>query len=289
MHISLPIAVLLALAPVPQDAAKTAGEAPRVLDGTEKTIVIVGYSTSFAWPAMLQDMLDDHFGKRVVHVMNATVGGSPVERWIAEPGTRYHDRVFGAMVRDFFGPNPRLLGDAPRPTIAVCQQSLQFTRTQRGPIADENDEEGIQIGADALETMARKLRELEIEQVWIAMHIYKKPIEPEVGNERLALRELLRRDHGYIFEGPDLWTITRDTWPDSFEDDGVHPNLLGTKLMAEHWYRALAGDDVKQDVIDRMHAREYDLRGMMRAYLDWRRSAEKQAGASRGEEKANGG
>ncbi len=51
-----------------------------LLDGDEKSFVIVGYSTSYAWPAMLQDMLDEHAGgRRIYHVLNAVVGGSPVE------------------------------------------------------------------------------------------------------------------------------------------------------------------------------------------------------------------
>ena len=31
----------------------------RVLDGREKSIVVVGYSTSYAWPDILQEMLDE--------------------------------------------------------------------------------------------------------------------------------------------------------------------------------------------------------------------------------------
>lgn len=42
------------------------------LDGAEKTLLINGYSTSYAWPAMLQDMLDEHSGgSRVYHVASA--------------------------------------------------------------------------------------------------------------------------------------------------------------------------------------------------------------------------
>ncbi len=43
-----------------------------------------------------------------------------------------------------------------------------------------------------------------LEQVVIAMHIYKKPVEPEVGNERIALARLLKRGHDFISAGPDL-------------------------------------------------------------------------------------
>ena len=37
-----------------------------VLDGGMKSLVVVGYSTSYVWPAMLQDMLDEHAGGEAV-------------------------------------------------------------------------------------------------------------------------------------------------------------------------------------------------------------------------------
>ena len=46
------------------------------LDGGEKSFLVVGYSTSYAWPDMLQEMLDRHAGgERVYHMLNAVVGG----------------------------------------------------------------------------------------------------------------------------------------------------------------------------------------------------------------------
>ena len=247
-------------------------EAPDWLNGQEKSIVVVGYSTSYAWPDMLQEMLDEHAGKPgVYHVLNAVAGGAAVEIWIAEPGTRDHERTIDAMVRDFFGDDPRLRGDAPQPTIAICQQSLQFTRDLRGPVKEEHDMVGAEIGANALETLAMRLRELGIEHVIYGMHIYKKPVEPEVGNERIALARLISRGHDFISQGPDVWQVTRDGYPECFEEDGLHPNEEGMKLMAEGWYRALAGSSAREDIIERMRAREYDVQSMMRAYLAWRR------------------
>ncbi len=244
-----------------------------VLDGEVKSILVNGYSTSYAWPAMLQDMLDDHADadRRLYHIVNSVVGGAPVEIWIAEPGTRDYQRTFGAMERDFFGDSPRLLGDVPRPTIAICQQSLQFTMDRRGPVKAAADMVGAELGADVMEKLATRLREYGIERVYVAMHIYKKPVEPEVGNERIALQRLLTRGHEFILEGPDVWTPTRDAFPDAFEDDELHPNEMGMKIMAEGWYRTLAGDSARQAVIDAMWARQYDIDTMMRAYLAWRR------------------
>ena len=242
------------------------------LDGIEKSILINGYSTSYAWPDMLQDMLDEHTDhKRIYHILNAVIGGSPVQTWIDEPGSEGYERTVTPMLRDFFGENPRLRNDAPPPTIALCQQSLQFTFDLRGPVKNIQDEQGITIGADAIEKLALRLHGFGIEHVIIGMHIYKKPVEPEVGNERFALKALLRRGHDFIHEGPDTWSLTIGTFPDSYSDDELHPNELGMKIMAEAWYRTLAGDDAKQEVIDNMRARAYDVNTMMREYLNWRR------------------
>ena len=103
-----------------EQGVKPATAAPAsVLDGTEKSVVIVGYSTSYAWPEMLQDMLDEHAGDdRLYHVLNAVVGGSPVSRWIGDPTREDYDDTFGAMVHDFFGREPRLRDDLPEPSVA---------------------------------------------------------------------------------------------------------------------------------------------------------------------------
>lgn len=271
----LPLSLVLACrsGPTPQEDEPGEAAASRsVLDGQRKSFLIVGYSTSYAWPDILQEMLDEHAGgEGTYHVLNAVAGGAPVAHWIAEPGTRDHQRTIGAMTADFLGPDAMLRGEAPEPTIALCQQSLQLTRTERGPVATESDMVGAEMGADALEKMALRLRDLGFEQVYIAMHIYKEPVEPEVGNERIALARLLERGHDFIHEGPDLWTVTRERYPDCYEEDGLHPNELGNKLMAEHWYRTLAGTEAQGEIILRMHERDYDIRTMMQDYLAWRR------------------
>lgn len=249
-----------------------APESISLLDGQEKSFLINGYSTSYAWPDMLQEMLDEHAGgERVYHVLNSVVGGAAVEIWIAEPGSNEYERTVAAMDRDFYGETPRLRAEAPLPRIALCQQSLQFTRTQRGPIAQPYDWEGIDIGADAMADLVDLLKERGIERVYMGTHIYKGPIEPEVGNERLALAELLRREHPGVYAGADTWTPTRDQFDKAFADDGVHPNAYGMKLMAELWYRTVAGPDTREDIIENMHDRKYDTETMMRDYIRWRR------------------
>lgn len=246
-----------------------------LLDGVDKSMVVVGYSTSFVWPAMLQDMLDDHAGgERIYHVLNAVAGGSPVGRWIAAPESEDYQETYGAMLRDFFGPDARLRGDLPAPTVAIIQQSLQRTptpETRLGPVHDLDDPEGIRIGADALEKLAMQLRDDGIERSYFGMHIYKEGYEPEIGNERFALAALLERGHEFIFKGPDVWSPTLREHPEAFAEDGLHPSERGMRIMAERWYRALAGADARQEVIDAMLAREYDVDSLMREYFAWRR------------------
>jgi hypothetical protein len=248
-------------------------ERSTLLDGREKSFVVVGHATSYAWPALLQDLLDDHAGGvRVYRVLNGAVGGAPVDRWNAEPGSADFEETLGALASDFFGPDARLRGAAPEPTVALCQQSLQSTRTPRGPVAAPDDAEGIRIGADALGTLVARLHDLGVERVYVATHAYKPTAEPEVGLERLALDALLERGHPFVFRGPDLWTPTRDAFPGAFAEDGVHLGEAGMKIMAEAWYRTLAGPEAREDVLARMHARSYDLESIMTGYLNWRRN-----------------
>ncbi len=250
------------------------GAADSVLGGDTRSILVNGYSTSYAWPEMLQDMLDAHAGgQRKYFVVNSVIGGAPVETWIAATGSQDHTRTIVALERDFLGPDPRLLGDAPRPTIVICQQSLQLTGDQRGPVKAAHDMAGAELGADALEALGKRLHAYGMERVYIATHIYKKPVEPEVGNERVALARLLSRGIEYIEAGPDVWEPTRRAYPGCFEDDGLHPNEGGMKIMAEGWYRTLAGEDAREDVVRGLWAREYDVNKMMRAYLAWRRTS----------------
>ncbi len=248
-----------------------------LLDGTEKSIVLVGYSTSYAWPVMLQEMLDEHAGgQHIYHLLNAVIGGSPVGRWIAAPDSEDYKATYGVMLEDFFGPDARLRGAAPAPTVAMLQQSLQRTptpETRLGPVHTVDDKHGVKIGADALEKLAMQLRADGIGDIYIAMHIYKEGYEPEVGNERFALDALLRRGHDFIFEGPDVWSLSIREHPEAFTEDRLHPNERGGKIMAAAWYRALAGDQAREEIIGAMNARSYDIDAMMNEYLEWRRSA----------------
>ena len=272
-----PLALLILACADPGSGGADVAEAPilppTVLDGAEKSLVLVGYSTSYAWPTMLQEMLDEHQGTRRVHVLNAVIGGSPVGRWISSPDSEDYQATYALMARDFFGADALLRGDAPAPTIAMLQQSLQRTptpETRLGPVTSADDAEGIKIGADALETLIGQLRTDGIEHTFVAMHIYKEGYEPEVGNERLALDALLDRGRADIHRGPDVWSLTIGEHPEAFTEDRLHPNERGGKIMAEAWYRTLAGDQAQEAIIKAMHARDYDVDAMMNEYLAWR-------------------
>jgi hypothetical protein len=253
-------------------AGSGSGSPGGLLDGGERSLIVVGDSSSYVWPRMLQEMLDEHTGgERRLHVLNAVVGGSPVGRWIADPDSDDYDDTFGAMLRDFFGPEARLRGAAPEPSVALCLPSLQHTGGPRGPIAGAADAEGIRVGADALERLAVRLHEHGIERVYVSTGLYNESGEPETGHERLARGALLERGHEFVAEGPDLWTATRDAHPGAFHEDGVHPNQLGMKVMAEQWYRTLAGEQARQEIVDRLYATEYDLEALTTDYINGRR------------------
>ena len=68
-----------------------------------------------------------------------------------------------------------------------------------------------------------------------------------------------------------MWPPTRDRYPECVAADGLHPNGLGMKIMAEGWYRTITGPETRPDIIDRLHARDYDVETMMRAYVRRRR------------------
>lgn len=248
----------IVLAAATMTAVGCAGERG-ILDGKKKTFVVVGYSTSFRWPGMLQKMLDEHAGEAGVYkVCNAAVSGSPVAKWLGMTNERDRQRTFGKMVSEYFEPGSRL-GEASKPSAALCQQSLQWVfGEQRAGIRGPKDSERIKQGADAFMKLAEQLREVGVKSVYISTHIYKKPMEPEIENEKYALMELLMRKKGFILSGPELWTPTKDIYPEGFSRDKVHPNETGARIMALGWYRTLAGRGAKQDVIEKAERGMFD-------------------------------
>lgn len=205
----------------------------KLFDGKPKTFVVNGYSTSFHWPKILQRKLDRHFGKRVIEVRSATKGGTPIAKWI-DVATGKPKEAWIKIVR------PALERRGGAPVIVLAQQSLQWALgDRRAGIRNAQDTEQIRRGADALEKYARLMRKDGADLVFIAMHIYKKPMEPEIGNERLALAALLKRKVPGVAAGPDAWTPTSKLWPQAFARDKVHPNQMGAEVMAQCWFETV--------------------------------------------------
>ncbi len=202
-------------------------------DGTPHTFVVNGYSTSRLWPSILQRKLDKYFdGKRVIEVKSATAGGTPIAKWMnietGEPRNAWLSKL-----------RP-LLKEKSGPTIVLAQQSLQWCFGDRNAgIQDAHDTEHIGQGAAAIKTYADLVLADGADALVIAMHIYKKPMEPEIGNERLALAEYLKSKPDGVFAGPDVWDPTSKVWPQAFREDKVHPNEMGAEIMAHHWFSAL--------------------------------------------------
>lgn len=210
----------------------------KLLDGKPKTIVVNGYSTSFKWPAVLQRKLDRYFGgKRVIEVRSATQGGTPIAKWM--------DAKTGKPLRPWTAKLlPKLKRKGNAPVVVLAQQSLQWAFGGRGAgIRSKTDKAHIREGADVLERYVRRLKADGADLVFVAMHIYKKPMEPVIGNERLALAELLKRRIAGVKAGPDVWTATEKLYPQAFAGDRVHPNAMGAEVMAQYWFETLLKHD----------------------------------------------
>ena len=245
----------LALAAVAMGAADQS-----ILTGDKKSMVVVGYSTSYQWPGVLQKMLDEHSGQKGLYtVHNAAVSGSPVAKWLGLTKASDRKKTFDKMVQAFFEPGERLEG-APKPTLAFFQQSLQWVygnHTQG--IRAANDAERIEQGADTFLKLAEQIRALGVDAVYIATHIYKHPMEPEIENEKYALQALFKRGKAFIRPGPELCAPTKAVYPKGFQEDKLHPNEIGARIMAIGWYKVLAGDEANASIIEKANSGAFDV------------------------------
>lgn len=59
-------------------------------------------------------------------------------------------------------------------------------------------------------------------------------------HEKYALAELLSRGIPYVWPGPDIWSSSKDRWPEIFTvPDQVHLNKLGDGVDATLWHELL--------------------------------------------------
>ena len=208
----------------------------RIFDGKPKVIVVNGYSTSFHWPGILQSKLDRYCSdKRVIEVKYAVKAGTPIAKWI--------NVSTGRPLVPWMTILQPILKEAKvedKEVIVLAPQSLQWVFGPRGVgIRGPADHERVRQGADALEKYVRLLKKDGADLIFISMHIFKHQMEPQIGNERYALDELMRRDIDSVERGPDVWTPTKRLFPKAFSKDQKHPNELGSELIAQKWFETL--------------------------------------------------
>ncbi|MCK4300047.1 MAG: SGNH/GDSL hydrolase family protein, partial [Planctomycetes bacterium] len=267
------MAVMLVAVTVHSAESDVDSEPSKVFSGEPKLIVVTGYSTSFHWWAFLQRKIDRYTeGERTVEVRPATRGGTPIARWM-DVATGQPRQPWTRILR------PALQAKGDRPAIVLAQQSLQWVfGEQREGIRNEQDSERIKQGADALEKYVRLLLEDGADVVFVGMHIYKKPMEPGIGNERLALAELMTRKVPNVFAGPDVWEPTRQRYPKAFAGDRLHPNSIGAEIMAQMWFETLLKHDglevpewSRQEMAEAVEKDPVELRegGFQRLLREW--------------------
>ena len=221
-------------------AQQSSNRGLKLFDGEPKALVVNGYSTSFQWPKILQRKLDNYFdGNRVIEVKLATQGGTPIAKWI--------NLETGQPLAPWIQKLRPLLKDKKQPTLVLAQQSLQWAFGDRSAgIRNAQDTGNIRKGAGAIKKYADLLLADGADEVFIGMHIYKKPMEPVIGNERLALAEYMKSQPQHVHAGPDVWQPTSKVWPQAFRVDKVHPNEMGSEIMAQHWFAALLKHDGRE-------------------------------------------
>lgn len=240
---ALLFAAMLTIAHTPVLPAQEAGpivtadqSLPKIFSGKPCVIVVNGYSTSFHWPKMLQrkiDRLMEESTHRTIEIKSATQGGTPIAKWMdVKTG-----KPLSPWMRKL---RPAIRESNDVPVIVLCQQSLQWVFDSRSAgIRNDQDMDRIERGASALESYARQILKDGAEEVFIAMHIYKNPMEPEIGNEHLALAALLKRNISHVHSGPDVWDTTKNLYPKAFARDKLHPNSIGAEVMAQLWFETL--------------------------------------------------
>lgn len=243
--------------------------APRQSDflrANPESFVVLGDESSFVWPTLLQELLDTHAGRRKQYrVLNAASEEAGIGPWNA-----CEEGPFRALVDDFLSANARRLAGAPAPKTALCLVSLRGLCDEGGPVKSESDMLGAEMGANALERLALELTQAGVERVVFATPLYAEGSGPELGLEHLAIERLLARGHSFVHAGPDIFRASRRYYPDAYEEDGVRPNEFGLKLIAEEWYRWLAGPEAEEPAVEALYSKDFDTDAIEAAFADSR-------------------
>jgi hypothetical protein len=231
---------------VPAEAAHRGPPLSEYLTGAPTTFLVFGDTDSFVWPTMLQDLLDRHARGGVYHVINAS-SSAGAKDWSDPDALR---ELLAGALREH---------DEQAPRVALCQVSLRGIGDERGPVKSEHDMLGAEKGADALERLATALHALGVEHVLFATSPYRQGADPELRLERVALERLLARGHDFVAAGPELYEPTRRYFPDAYAADEHELNEFGIKLLGEEWYRFLAGPEAREELVEALYARDYDV------------------------------
>ena len=229
---------------------------PGILDGSQKTFLVTGYSTSHRpnrrpWPTIFQEMLNAHAGNAsTYHVVRHTVSGTPIAKWMGTCGAGGH--VDDAL-DDYVEPGKKLGQGIPQATVMLAQQSLQWAfgdcRDRFLTIEGPADQARIAQGADAIVDYVNAFFDGGIEEVYMATHIYKTGYPAHLCDEEYALAEALGRVDNF-YPGPELCYITGTLFPAGFDADRVHPGPPVANAMALYWYLIIAGEEAKPEVYE---------------------------------------
>lgn len=252
---------------LPAGAVSHAPEHSEFLRSEPASFVVLGGEDSFVWPALLQELLTGHAGrgKRYL-VLNAATREPGIGAWT-------DDDVHGplrALVDDYLAGGARLPAGAPAPRTALCLVSLRGLCDESGPVKSDSDMLGAEMGADALERLALALKSAGVERVVFATPLYAEGAGPELGLEHLAIERLLARGHEFVLAGPDVFRASKRYYPDAYEADGVSPNEFGLKLIAEEWYRWLAGPEAREPVVEALYSKDFDTDAIEAAFAESR-------------------
>ncbi|MEQ1891772.1 MAG: hypothetical protein ABL998_04455 [Planctomycetota bacterium] len=242
---------------LPSDVAH-ATQRSEHLTGARSSFVVLGDMRSFVWPTLLQEMLDRHAGRQATyHVLNASTPAAGVAAWTEASS----DGPLARLEREVLAGQ-----DGAGPTTALCLVSLGGIGDERGPVKSEHDMVGAEMGANALERLALELRQAGIERVVFATPVFTENGGSELSLEHVAIERVLARGHSFIEAGPDLFRASKRYYPDAYLEGGEEPNEFGQKLLAEEWYRWLAGPEAREEVVQELYATAFDVDGLREAF-----------------------
>lgn len=239
---------------------------PGILDGTPRTFVVTGYSTSLspspdtAWPALLQNMLDQHAGgPGTYYIYNEARGSTPLADWLGI--CEQENYLIGGVIEQYVDPatHPDIKkGPVPPASVMLAQQSLQYVydcndrwneiEVGFGDLPGPEDQAKIDVGGQAFAEYAEQFLAGGIDRVYIATHIYAFYPPFELYGERFGMARALDLQPG-LFPGPELWEVTRSLFPAGFTSDQRHPDTEVAHAMALYWYLVLAGAQAKPAVM----------------------------------------